>query len=220
MIVVGSVTAMNWVDAIGYLASILVFVTFCMRTMIPLRIVAIVSNICFVAYGFFGHVFPVLLLHLILLPMNGWRTIEMVRLVRRVEAAAKGDLSIGWLRPFMTNTRYAVGDTLFCRGDDGDRLFFILEGELLVEESKNMLRPGSLFGEIALFSPVHQRTQTARCLTDVELLWITEKNLAQVCYQNPAVSFHLLRLLAAHLLGDVRRLEAERSTPTSVIGKS
>jgi CRP/FNR family cyclic AMP-dependent transcriptional regulator len=120
----------------------------------------------------------------------------------------------------MTNTRYAAGDTLFCRGDDGDRLYFILEGELFVEESKNRLRPGDLFGEIALFSPAHQRTQTARCLTDVELLWITEKNLAQVCYQNPAVSFHLLRLIAAHLLGDVRRLEAERNTPTSVTVKS
>jgi CRP/FNR family cyclic AMP-dependent transcriptional regulator len=211
---------MNWIDATGYLASILVFITFCMRTMIPLRIVAIASNICFVAYGFFGQVYPVLVLHLVLLPMNGWRTIEMVRLIRRVEAAARGDLSIGWLRPFMTNTRYAVGDVLFCRGDEGDRLFFILEGELQVEESQNRLRPGSLFGEIALFSPVHQRTQTARCLTDVELLWITEKNLAQVCYQNPAVSFHLLRLLAAHLLGDVRRLEAERSTLNPVIGKS
>lgn len=205
---------MNWIDATGYLASILVFITFCMRTMVPLRIVAIGSNVCFVAYGFLGHVYPVLILHLILLPMNGWRTIEMVRLVRRVEAASKGDLSIAALRPFMTKQRYLAGEILFCRGDNGYRLFFILEGELLIEESKNVLRPGSLFGEIALFSPAHQRTQTARCVSDVELLWITEKNLAQVCYQNPAISFHLLRLIAAHLLGDVARLEAERHTAT------
>jgi CRP/FNR family cyclic AMP-dependent transcriptional regulator len=211
---------MNWIDAIGYLASALVFVTFCMRTMIPLRIVAIASNLCFVAYGFFGHVYPVLFLHLILLPMNGWRTIEMMRLVRRVQAASKGDLSIEALRPFMTNSRCTVGDILFCRGDDGDRLFFILEGELEVEESGNMLRPGSLFGEIALFSPTHRRTQTARCLTDVELLWITEKSLAQVCYQSPAVSFHLLRLIAAHLLGDVRRLEAERKSGIEIAGRN
>jgi hypothetical protein len=208
---------MNWIDALGYLASILVFITFCMRTMIPLRIVAIASNLCFVAYGFFGHIYPVLFLHLVLLPMNGWRTIEMIRLVRRVEAASKGDLSIEALRPFMTNTRYAAGDIVFCRGDDGDRLFFILAGELEVEESKNRLRPGNLFGEIALFSPSHRRTQTARCLTDAELLWITEKNLAQVCYQNPAVSFHLLRLIAAHLLGDVGRLEAERNASMAAV---
>ena len=32
--------AIKWVDAAGYLASILVFATFCMRTMIALRLAA------------------------------------------------------------------------------------------------------------------------------------------------------------------------------------
>jgi CRP/FNR family cyclic AMP-dependent transcriptional regulator len=208
---------MTWIDAAGYLASILVFVTFCMRTMIPLRVVAIASNVCFILFGYFGHVYPVLILHLVLLPMNSWRTVEMVRLVRRVEAAAKGDLSVEWLKPFMTKARYAAGDILFCRGEGGDRLFFILDGELLVEESNNVLQAGDLFGEIALFSPTHQRTQTARCLSDVELLSITEKNLAQVCYQNPAVSFHLLRLITARLLADVGRMETEQNEVASLV---
>jgi CRP/FNR family cyclic AMP-dependent transcriptional regulator len=141
----------------------------------------------------------------------------MVRLVRRVEAAAKGDLSVEWLKPFMTKARYAAGDILFCRGEGGDRLFFILDGELLVEESNNVLQAGDLFGEIALFSPTHQRTQTARCLSDVELLSITEKNLAQVCYQNPAVSFHLLRLITARLLADVGRMETEQNEVASLV---
>ena len=211
---------MNWIDTTGYLASILVFVTFCMRTMIPLRVVAIASNVCFILYGYFGHVYPVLILHLVLLPMNGWRTIEMIRLVRRVEEAAKGNLSLEWLKPFMTKARHAAGSILFCRGEGGDRLFFILEGELLIEESKNVLRPGDLFGEIALFSPTHQRTQTARCLSDVEVLSITEKNLAQVCYQNPAVSFHLLRLITSRLLADVGRLETEKNNTASLVKPS
>ena len=58
---------MNWVVGIGYLASALVFATFCMRTMIPLRLAAICSNIAFVVYGFFGGIYPVLLLHVVLL---------------------------------------------------------------------------------------------------------------------------------------------------------
>jgi hypothetical protein len=37
--------AIKWVDAAGYLASFLVFATFCMRTMIALRVAAIGSNV-------------------------------------------------------------------------------------------------------------------------------------------------------------------------------
>jgi hypothetical protein len=42
---------MNRVDAVGYLASVLVFAAFCMKEMIPLRVVAICSNIAFLTYG-------------------------------------------------------------------------------------------------------------------------------------------------------------------------
>ena len=34
-----------WVEAAGYLASFLIFGTFCMKTMIPLRVAGISSNI-------------------------------------------------------------------------------------------------------------------------------------------------------------------------------
>jgi len=61
------------IDLIGYLASGLVLGTFCMRTMVPLRLMAIGSNIGFILYGHLAEIEPVLLLHLLLLPMNLWR---------------------------------------------------------------------------------------------------------------------------------------------------
>jgi CRP/FNR family cyclic AMP-dependent transcriptional regulator len=64
---------MNWIEAAGYLASALVLATFCMKTMIPLRAVAICSNFAFIIYGFYDGVHPVLILHAILLPLNTWR---------------------------------------------------------------------------------------------------------------------------------------------------
>lgn len=206
---------MTWIDAAGYLASILVFATFCMRTMIPLRVTAIVSNISFVVYGFFGHVYPVLILHLILLPMNTWRTIEMVRLVRRVEEAAKGDLNLEWLRPFMMSAHFAAGHVLFRRHDSADRLFVILKGEIVLEEIGQVLKAGDVLGEIALFSAERQRTQTARCLSDVDVLWVAEDHLAQICYQNPAVSFHLLRLITGRLIAHIARYESENIAATN-----
>jgi CRP/FNR family cyclic AMP-dependent transcriptional regulator len=202
---------MRWIEFAGYLASGLVFASFCMRTMIPLRVAAICSNIAFIVYGYFDHTYPVFILHSVLLPMNIWRTTEMLRLVRRVETAAKSDFSVDWLKPYMKNARHQAGQILFRRGDDADRFYMLIKGELLLEEIGHVLRPGDVFGEIALFSADHRRTQTARCLSDIELLWITEQDLAQLCYQNPAVSFHLLRLITNRLLGNASRSASARN---------
>ena len=62
--------SMTWLEAVGYVASVLVLSTFYMKTMVPLRCCAIASNIAFIAYGFFGEIYPVLILHLVLLPLT------------------------------------------------------------------------------------------------------------------------------------------------------
>jgi len=82
--------AIKWVDAAGYLASFLVFATFCMRTMIALRVAAIGSNVCFIGFGIAAHVYPVLLLHVVLLPLNAVRTIERPAFDRRAGAQSHG----------------------------------------------------------------------------------------------------------------------------------
>ena len=38
-------------EPLGYIASALVFATFWMQTMLPLRVVAIASNVAFAGYG-------------------------------------------------------------------------------------------------------------------------------------------------------------------------
>src|SRR5262249_50510655 len=63
-------------DAIGYLASALVLAAFCMKEMVPLRIVAVGSNIAFLIYGLALGLVPVWLLHAVLLPINCWRLWE------------------------------------------------------------------------------------------------------------------------------------------------
>ncbi len=65
----------SWVEAAGYLASLLVFITFCMKTMVPLRIAAILSNVAFIAYAFYDVLYPILILHSFLLPLNVVRTV-------------------------------------------------------------------------------------------------------------------------------------------------
>ncbi len=65
-------------QACGYLASGLVLATFCMRQMIPLRVIAICSNLAFFAYGLILDLKPVALLHAMLLPVNLWRLSQMI----------------------------------------------------------------------------------------------------------------------------------------------
>jgi CRP/FNR family transcriptional regulator, cyclic AMP receptor protein len=71
-------------EPIGYLASLLVLATFCMRGMVALRAVAIASNVAFIAYGWLVGIDPVLTLHLVLLPTNAWRLVQAVQTERRL----------------------------------------------------------------------------------------------------------------------------------------
>ena len=71
-------------DILGYAASCAVLATFLTRTMVPLRLIAILSNVLFVAFGYAQHIYPVLFLHVALLPINTWRLVTA-----RVRAGAQ-----------------------------------------------------------------------------------------------------------------------------------
>jgi len=55
---------------VGYLASGLVFATFCTKRMVQLRALAIASNIAFIGYGYLGKLWPIVILHAAMLPLN------------------------------------------------------------------------------------------------------------------------------------------------------
>ena len=65
--------------AIGYLASTLVLMTFATNDLHRLRVIAILSNLAFIAYGGLAWLPPVLGLHLLLLPLNVVRLIEFTK---------------------------------------------------------------------------------------------------------------------------------------------
>jgi hypothetical protein len=75
---------MCW-DACGYVASGLVLAAFTMRGMVPLRVVALLSNMAFIAYGLALGLTPVWLLHAALVPLNGCRLLEALHRQRLPE---------------------------------------------------------------------------------------------------------------------------------------
>ena len=70
---------MSHSDDIGFLASALVLAAFGMKDMINLRIVAICSNIAFIAYALVLNLTPILILHVMLLPLNVWRLAQALQ---------------------------------------------------------------------------------------------------------------------------------------------
>jgi len=200
---------MGIAELAGYVAALLVFLTFYMKTMIPLRIVGICSNCAFIAYGYLGGLYPVLVLHIILLPLNAVRLRELLRLTKQVSEAAKGDLKMDWLKPFTSTRRLKSGDVLFRKGEPADALFFIVSGRFRLPELGIDMLPGQVVGELALLAPNVSRSQTLSCMENGEVLQITYEQVKELYYQNPEFGFYFLQLSTRRLFENISRLESQ-----------
>jgi CRP/FNR family cyclic AMP-dependent transcriptional regulator len=198
---------MTMLEFVGFVAAGLVFATFYMKTMIPLRLVGITSNVTFLVYSWFAGVVPLFVLHSALLPLNIWRLMQIRALVREVRKVAVGDLPLETLLPFMSPRRAEAGEVLFHRGDAAGEMFHLLSGAVRLEELGKTLGPGAMLGEISMFAPGRERTATAVCDTGVELLSITADKVMQLYYQNPRFGFHVIRLITGRLIENLRRVE-------------
>jgi hypothetical protein len=61
---------MSWIDFLGFSAALSVLASFCMTRILALRAFALLRNVLFILYGSCAHIYPVLVLHIILLPVN------------------------------------------------------------------------------------------------------------------------------------------------------
>ena len=198
---------MDLTTIVGFIAAGLVIATLSMRTMVPLRVVGIVSNFAFVTYGFmFGSV-PTIVLHTILLPLNVYRLREMLKLIKEVKKASAGDLSMDWLKPFMSSRTITAGEILFRKGDEANHMFFVVNGKLHLHEIDIDVVPGSVVGELGMLAPSRERTQTLKCTESGALLEISYDKIEELYYQNPTFGFFFLRLSSARLFQNIGRLE-------------
>jgi CRP/FNR family transcriptional regulator, cyclic AMP receptor protein len=201
------------VDAVGYVAAILTLSVFYMRTMIPLRVLGIAANCAFIAYGALGGVYPNLVLHLILLPLNVVRLRQMRALILDVKRASATDLSIDWLKPFMTARAYAAGEPVFRKGEPSEAMFYTVSGRFRLPEIGKSVGPGELIGELGLVAPDLKRTLSFDCAEAGQLLVISYDEFKQLYYQNPQFGFYFLRIVSQRLFTDLARLQADRAAP-------
>jgi CRP/FNR family transcriptional regulator, cyclic AMP receptor protein len=198
---------LQWIALLaGVAAGALVLASAFVKTIVPLRWLAVGSNIFFVVYGLVHPAPLVLVLHLALLPINLWRVLEMQRLTRAVQRAQSGQgLQSVWLQPFMKRRRMRKGAWLFRKGDFADRFYVLADGALEVVEAGTRIAPGQMVGEISFFTPEGRRTASVRCLETCTLLSVDEGTFRQLFFQNPAFGFEIVRLVAGRLSQDLQR---------------
>ena len=120
--------------------------------------------------------------------------------------SALSDEEAASLRASMTLVKVTKGHTLFKEGEEGDRLYVVLDGKLKLGKSspdgrenlQEILGPGEMFGELSLFDP-GPRTATATAITDAKLLMLPHEKVLDLITSQPAVSLELLRRLAQRL---------------------
>jgi Cyclic nucleotide-binding domain len=196
-------------NALGLLGGVFYVASVSMKTVIPLRIAAIVSTMFFLGYGLLAPALPTAFMYAMLLPLNTYRLFQIRELIKKVRIASKGDLSMNWLEPFMKRRGFKRGTVLFNKGDPAAEMFLIVKGKFLVKELNIELLPGHIIGEMGLLTPDNCRTQTVVCIESGHCLTITYDKVRELYFENPEFGFHFLRLTSQRLLQNVARLEAQ-----------
>src|SRR3954463_10135891 len=190
-------------------ASIFVVATTTMRTMIPLRIFGILANVVLFLTAIPAHNYLVMLVQSAMFLVNSYRLHQMLQLVRDVKKSVNSDLSMEWLKPFMTERNCTAGEILFYKDEKAEDMLYIVSGSFKLVESGIVLPIGAIVGEMGMLSPSNMRTQTLECVESGLVLSVSYTKVEELYVQNPAFGFYFLRLSSARLFQNLETLQQQ-----------
>ena len=184
--------------------------------MIPLRVFGILTNIVLIATAIpssqlSGHLWC----RRLVLVLNSYRLHQMLQLVRDVKKSVNSDLSMEWLKPFMTERKCAAGEVLFYKDEKAEDMLYIVSGRFRLVESGIELPVGAIVGELGMLSPSNMRTQTLECIEAGVVLSVSYTKVEELYVQNPAFGFYFLRLASARLFQNIDKLEQRLAQQTA-----
>jgi CRP-like cAMP-binding protein len=151
-----------------------------------------------------------------MLLVNSYRLHQMLQLVRDVRKSVNSDLSMDWLKPFMTERNCEAGEVLFYKDEKAEDMLYIVSGRFRLVESGIELPVGAIVGELGMLSPSNMRTQTLECIEAGLILSVSYSKVEELYVQNPEFGFYFLRLASARLFENIDKLEqrlAQYATP-------
>ncbi|MFO7759069.1 MAG: cyclic nucleotide-binding domain-containing protein [Roseovarius sp.] len=194
-----------WLEAIGYSGALFTLLAYSMRNMRLLRIMGLCANVSFLGYGLLSEVWPMAVLHGVLLPVNSVRLLEIERAARRLRRVRGLENPLEVLRPFLKPREVARGTVLFRQGDTPSQVFFLETGSVHLPEIDEILPAGTLFGEMAYFGHIKARTATAICREDCTIMEIDDAIFLKLFNQHPEFGFYIIRLMAGRLVQGSRK---------------
>jgi hypothetical protein len=200
-------------------ASVFVVASSTMRTMIPLRVFGIITNVVLIVSALPSRNYLVIIVQSLVLVLNSYRLHQMLQLVRDVKKSVSSDLSMDWLKPFMTERKYGAGEVLFYKDEKAEDMLYIVSGRFKLVESGMELPVGAIVGELGMLSPLKLRTQTLECVEPGVILSVSYRKVEELYVQNPAFGFYFLRLSSARLFENIAKLEqrlAQQSAPAAM----
>lgn len=199
----------------GVFSTVFLIASYTMTTMIPLRIFGILTNVALIGFSFMTGHWHTLIVHSILLPLNSYRLHQMLQLVRDVKRSVNSDLSMAWLKPFMTERQCEAGEVLFYKDEKAEEMFYIVSGRYRLVEMGIEVPVGTLVGEMGMLSPNNKRTGTLECIESGLALSVTYRQVEELYVQNPAFGFYFLRLVSARLFENLNRAEGRVAALTA-----
>lgn len=118
---------------------------------------------------------------------------------------------------------YGAGEVIFSEGEEGDKMFIILDGEVEILKSAHSggtgkhlvtLGKGEFFGEMALIED-KPRSATALCKKDTKLLVMNEPVFESVIEKNPDFASKMIKNLAVRLRNANKLIEQTLSGNSS-----
>ena len=203
-ILLHNITLANMFALVGAIFFVATLLT---QTMVQLRVANMIGCAFFAVFGALSGTVTTFLLYLLMVPINAYRLRQMLVLVKKARNATKGDTSMEWLKPFMTERKYRKGDVLFKKDDVANEMLLTVTGTFLVTEFGLEVPPGRLMGELGFLTPDNRRTATIECIEDGHVLTITYEKLLEIYFQNPQFGYYFLVLTSQRLLQNLARAE-------------
>lgn len=139
-------------------------------------------------------------------PLRLGKHIEDVTLLAKSSALAHlGVRDLGTFLDTLDQLALPSGAVIFERGEDGEHMYFVLEGEVVVRRGAidvGRLGPGDHFGELPILG-VSRRTTTAHAESQVRLARLSRSRFLSLATNHPRVALHVTQALAATLAATV-----------------
>lgn len=197
------ITMHHMIEAVGWLAVLLKVATFSMHSIIWLRVLVILSSVCFIIYSVVFQIWPLLAIEVILLATNARRLYDLIalrRLVTHMTDDSEADFSAAMA--YGKKREIDAGDVLFEKGDPVDSLYYLAEGAVEIEGQNVTVPAGNIFGEMAFFNSSAVRMATVRCVEDTVVYEVNEKRFTRLQYEDPKFAMSVMRLVTQRLVAN------------------